>query len=163
MNMKGLENSIYLILYIISNIVGILLLLIALKNPKLARLMFFLLFGWACWTNYTTVRNSPGVYLEYAAMSLDFYADFINGWFKNNITTIVTLISLGQGLIALGMILKGWWVRIACFGAIVFLICIAPLGVGAAFPFSITASLAAITILRKDNLNYLWKFRESKN
>lgn len=160
--MKGLENTAYLIGYIISNIVGIFILWAAIRKPKLARLLFVLLFGWACWMNYTTAHNRPELYLEYADMSFNWYSDFINGWFKENITSMVTMISIGQGLIAVGMLLKGIWVKLACIGAIVFLISIAPLGVGSGFPFSITVSLAAFIILKKDDLNNLWKFKEKE-
>lgn len=70
---------------------------------------------------------------------------------------MVTLISAGQGAIAIGFLLKGWWVKLAGIGAILFLLAIAPLGVGAGFPFSITVSIAAFFILQKDVLNYIWE------
>ncbi|HLP52050.1 MAG TPA: hypothetical protein VK154_14275 [Chitinophagales bacterium] len=151
----------YWIPWLISNVAALLIVGAALWRPKLARLLFFLLFGWACWMNYTTSHNNPNAYLEYASLTpFTVYSNFINGWFKEHITIMVTLISIGQGLIALGMLLNGWWVRLACIGAIIFLMAIAPLGVGSGFPFSITASIAAWLIIKKDNLNYLWKFRK---
>jgi hypothetical protein len=155
--MKGLENPTYLIAYIISNLVGVIFLISAVKKPNLARLMFFLLFGWASVMNYMTAQNNPEDYLSYSLMALKWYSDFINGWFKDNIRILVTMISIGQALISLGMLLKGWWVKMACAGVIIFLMSIAPLGVGSAFPFSITVSLAAFFILRNDKMNYLWK------
>ena len=149
----------YLIQWTISNSVAILFLVVAIWKQKPARLLFALLFSWACWINYTTAHNTPEVYLEYALLTpFDFLRDFINGWFKEHTTIMVTLISFGQGLIAIGMLLKDWWVRIACIGAIVFLLSIATLGIGSAFPFSIIASVALYFILKKDNLNYLWIF-----
>jgi hypothetical protein len=75
---------------------------------------------------------------------------------------MVSLIANGEGLIAVGMILKGWWVKLACMGVIIFQLSIAPLGVYAAFPFSITVSVAAFFILRKNRLDYLWKYRLTK-
>mgnify|MGYP001547281332 CR=1 FL=1 len=151
----------YWIPWLISNVAALLIVGAALWKPKLARLLFLLLFGWACWMNYTTSHNNPNVYLEYASLTpLTVYSKFINGWFKEHITVMVTLISIGQGLIALGMLLNGRWVRLACIGAIIFLMAIAPLGVGSGFPFSITASIAAWIIIKKDNLNYLWKLRD---
>ena len=150
----------YLIPWIISNTVAILLLASTIKKPKLARLLFVLLFSWACWLNYTTAHNSPEDYLNYATLTpFNLYQEFINGWFKEHITTAVTLISIGQGLIALGMLLKGWIVRFAGIGAIVFFLAITPLGIGSGFPFTIIASLAIYFILKKDDLNYLWKFK----
>jgi len=147
----------YLLPWTISNFVAILLLVATIRKPKLARLLFAILFAWACWINYVTAHQTPEIYLDYATLTpFNGYRDFINGWFKEQITLIVTMISIGQGLIAMGMLLKGWLVRIACLGAIVFLTAIAPLGIGSAFPFSLTASLALYFILKKEDLNYLF-------
>jgi len=76
--------------------------------------------------------------LTYASLTpFSAYADFINGWFKDNITPMVTLISIGQGLIAIGMALKGWLVWLAGIGVLIFCICITPLGIGSAFPLQL--------------------------
>lgn len=157
--MKGMET--YFIPWIISNIAGLLILWAAVKKPKLARALFVLLFGWACGINFTTAQVNPEVYLNYASMSTDLYSDFILGWFKNHITSVITLIAIGQGLIAVGMLLRGWWVTWACIGAIIFLLSIAPLGVGAGFPFSITVSIAAYLILLKDKKDFFWPCKPS--
>ena len=69
---------------------------------------------------------------------------------------MVTIISLGQGLIAIGMLLKGWVVRLSGLGAIVFFLAIAPLGIGAGFPSTLISALAIYFILKNDDLNYLW-------
>lgn len=157
-------ESNYLFPYILSNIIGLLFLWIAFKKPHLARLMFVLLFGWACWINYTLSHEKPELYLDYANAAIPLYAEFINGWFRQHITEMVTLIAIGQGLIAIGMVLKGGWVKMASIGVIVFLVAISPLGLYAAFPFSVTVSLAAWFIIKKDSLGYLWKFRtKNKN
>lgn len=155
--MKELE--IYLIPWIISNVVGILMLLAAYKKPRLARGMLFLLFGWASWFNYTTAHATPEVYLDYASMSVGLYSEFIMGWFSHHITPFISVIAVGQGMIALGMLLRGLWVKLGCIGAIIFLMSIAPLGVGAGFPFSITVSIGAYLILRKGEHDYLWVSR----
>ena len=155
--MKGLENPDYLVMYLVSNVAGLLILWAAFKKPKIARFVFFLLFTWACWVNYTLAHTNPEAYLGYAAMSSKWYSGFINGWFKEHITLMVTAIAIGQGLIAIGMLLKGWLVKLANIGTIIFLLGIAPLGVGAAFPFSIVVSVAAYVIIRRDDLDYIWK------
>lgn len=152
--MKGFET--YFIPWLISNIAGFVLLLAASKTPRLARGLFALLFGWACWMNLTTALNTPEVYQEYASMSIGPYSDFIQGWFKEHTTPLVTAIAVAQGLIALGMLLKDWFVKLACIGAIIFLLSIAPLGVGAGFPFSLTVSIAAYLIIRKKDHNFIW-------
>jgi uncharacterized membrane protein YphA (DoxX/SURF4 family) len=155
--MKGFENITYLVAYIISNIVAILLLWAAWKQPRIARLMFFLLFAWAGWTNWTTALRNPQFYIEYADLSFwDVYKQFIRGWFSIHVTQVVSFIAICQALIAVSMLLKGWFLKIGVVGAIVFLLAIAPLGVGSAFPFSITASIALYLILRNQTNDYLW-------
>jgi len=67
------------IAYTASNLVAILFLWAAIKRPRLARLLFFLLFGWASWVNYTTSHQTPEVYIEYADKAIGIYARFING------------------------------------------------------------------------------------
>ncbi len=133
--------------WIISNSVGILILIAAIRKPRLVRLLFFLLFSWACWINYTTAHNTPTEYLNYASLTpFTVYQNFINGWFEQHIVSMVTLISFGQALIALGMILKGLIVRIACIGAIIFFIAISPLGIGSGFPFPLISAVAVYFI-----------------
>ncbi|WP_430966686.1 hypothetical protein [Spongiimicrobium sp. 2-473A-2-J] len=143
--------------WIISNSIALLFLVASIRKPKLARFLFVLLFSWACWINYTTSHGSPGVYLEYATFTpFHLYKAFIKGWFKENVTLMVTAISFGQALIALGMMLSGRWVRLACMGAIIFFLAISPLGVGSGFPAPLISIVTVYFILKKDDLNYLW-------
>jgi hypothetical protein len=148
------------IAYIISNMVGWLYLFVAVKKTWIARLMFFLLFSWASWLNLNTASQHPEVYLVYAEKSISIYTDFIQGWFKNHITLFVSCVAVGQGMIAVGMLLKGVWVKLACIGAIIFLLAIAPLGLNSAFPFSLFVSAAAYFIIRNDDKRYLWERRK---
>ena len=158
-----IENShIVVIAYIASNIIGLLFLWAAIKRPKLARLLLVLLFGWASWVNYTGAHETPQAYLTYSQYALGLYRSFINGWFSTHVTVFVSFIALGQALIAVGMLLNGMWVKLACIGVIIFLLGIAPIGYYAGFPFSLTVSAAAYSILRKDDLNYLWNFHMHK-
>ncbi|MCB0489935.1 MAG: hypothetical protein KDC99_15740 [Cyclobacteriaceae bacterium] len=159
--MKHLE--VYLIPYVVSNAVALFMLWSAWKKPVLARLLFFILFFWAFIMNLTTALTNPNDYLNYSEMAVAWYKSFIDGWFKDHITIVVVAIAIGQALIAIGIILNGTLVRLAAIGAILFLIGIAPLGVGSAFPFSITASVAAWLIIRRKNLEYLWKFWQPKS
>jgi len=150
----------YLLPYIISNIAAIIILVSSFYQTKLTRLLFVLLFGWASWLNFTVAHQNPSDYLAYAELAVPIYRDFINGWFKNHIMEMVTMISIGQGLIALGVATKGIWVKIACFGSIIFFLSISPLGVGAAFPFPLIAAFAAYLIIKRDDLDYIWKFKK---
>lgn len=145
--------------YLISQVFSIILVIVAWKNTRVARGLFSMLFLWASITNLYTIFSNPDAYLAYADMAITFYRDFIKGWFSKHHHTVVPLIAAGQFIIAAGMILKGWWVQWACIGAVIFLLSIAPLMVGAGFPFSLTVSFAAWLILKNDDRNYLWKRR----
>ncbi len=150
-----------LIPWSISNGLAIFVLATSFRWTKLTRLLLFILFAWASWLNYTTAHKTPDFYLLYANFTpFDVYHNFIIHWFKSNIVTTVTLISIGQGLIAFGIILKGMAVKIACAGAILFFIGIAPLGVGSGFPATLIGAVATLLILKKDDLNYLWHFKK---
>ncbi len=161
--MKGLDNTTYLLMYSISNAVALLMLWAAWKHPRIARLMFFLLFAWASWTNWNMALYNPQFYIEYADLSfLNVYKQFIRGWFSNHITEAVGFIATCQALIAVSMLLKGWVIKAGVIGAIIFLLAIAPLGVGSAFPFSLIASAALYFIFRSHANDYLWINNKSK-
>lgn len=153
--MKGLDD--YLIPYLISQGVSIAILLAAWKNTRLARLLFSIMFLYAGFYNLTLGFRKPDEYLGFAELAIPIYRDFINGWFSRHNHIVIPVIASGQLAIGVSMVLQGIWVKLACLGAIAFLLSIAPLMVGSAFPFSLTVSAAAILIWRNDKKNFLWK------
>lgn len=156
--MKGFENEIYRYLLLISNVAALLLLLIAIKWPRIARILFFLLFAWACWMNWTTALEKPQVYLDYADLTWSkFYYNFIHGWFADHIQQAVIGIAICQGLIALSMLLNKWIFKAGAAGAIIFLLAIIPFGVGSGFPATLIMAVAMIVILRKQADGFLWQ------
>ncbi|MGE5520086.1 MAG: hypothetical protein ACM3VS_09195 [Candidatus Dadabacteria bacterium] len=152
-----IEFEKYLVPYLVSQVAAVIIIMIAYKNTRIGRALFALMFLWASITNFSIGFTNPDVYLEYSKMSIHLYRDFINGWFHQYNNIIIPLIAFGQLLIAIGMTLKGKWVNWACAGAIIFLMGIAPLGVGSAFPFSLIVSVAAMIIWRRDKKDWLWK------
>lgn len=154
--LKGLENQTYLIAYIISNVAALVLLYCASAWPRIGRLLFVLLFAWASWTNWGTALNNPEAYLDYAQLTfLDLYKQTIEGWFSEHTVAAVGIIATCQALIAVSMALKGWVFKVGALGAIVFLVAIAPLGVGAAFPATLLMALAMGVLMSKSH-TYLW-------
>lgn len=147
----------YLWPYLISQAVSFIILFAAWKRTRWARWLFVVLFFWAFCINLYLGLTDPDSYLDYTRFAIPLYRDFINGWFNHYNHIIIPLIAIGQLFIAIGMLLKNWLVKWACFGAIFFLLSIAPLMVGSAFPFSITVSIAALLILLNDDKNYIWK------
>jgi len=158
--MEGSQE--YLLPYLISQAASLIILIAAWKRTRWARWLFSALFLWASATNMYIGLTNPDSYLDNARFAIPLYQDFINGWFSHYNHIIIPLIAVGQFFIAIGMLLHGWWVKIACIGSIIFLLSISPLMVGSAFPFSITVSIAAFLILINDDENYIWK-RQEKN
>src|SRR3982751_6207017 len=161
--MRGLEVPQYLIAYIISNAVAVVLLLLAWKQPRIARVSFSVLFIWACYTNWHVALTKPDDYLFYGNLTFSSaYRDFIHGWFSNRIPQMVGFIATCQGLIAVSFFLKGWIYNVGIVGAIIFLLAIAPLGVGSGFPCTVIMA-AAVYILGRKSPDYLWhKHHEEK-
>lgn len=155
--MKGFENQTWLIGWIISNIVAVVMLLASLRWIRLTRLLFFLLYAWASWINWKTALYSPGDYQEYANLALlDVYTNFIQGWFKDHTLLVVGSIASCQALIAISMLLKGRVLKLGIIGGIIFLLAIIPLGVGSGIPCTINMAIALWIILQHKENNYLW-------
>src|SRR5215213_3552580 len=136
--------------YVGGNIAVLLLLLAAARRPRIARLLFSVLFvGAGIWNLFASL-TMPMFYVEtYGHLATPPYAAFIAGPFASNPALFVVPIALGQlvvGILATG---TGARVRLAMVGSMVFLLAIAPMGVGAAFPFSIVGIPAAYLLLRK--------------
>lgn len=155
--MRGLENQIYLIAYVVSNAFALLLLFFSWKHMKLSRLLFFFLFGWASWVNWTTALNSPDDYLGYADLALlPFYRNFIEGWFSRHIGLVIGIIGTSQALIAISLLARGVLYKIGVIGGTVFLLAIMPLGVGSAFPCTLILAIA-LRMLYKDYPDFILK------
>ena len=153
--MHGLQE--YIIPYTISQVVSLIILFLSWKKPKWARISLSVLFLYAGIYNLFTGLNKPDEYLGFAELALPVYRDFILGWFSHNNHIMIPLIAIGQLAVGIGVLLKNSIAKTACIGIIIFLLGIAPLMVGSAFPFSITVSLGVLLILRKGKMNYIWK------
>ena len=155
--MRGLDDSNNLVLYFISNAIAIIMLWAASRRVRLSRLLFFLIFAWASWTNWRTAVGNPESYLGEADLTFfALYKQFILGWFSQHILAAVGFIATCQALIAISMLLKGWLLKLGGIGAIVFLLAIAPFGVGAAFPCTVILARAMYLVLRNSHQDYLW-------
>ncbi len=159
--MIELIRKIYIIVYIVSNLLSVALLIIAWKRPIMARLIFSIIFLGACAVNWTIAVNHPEDYLDFGNMTIfSWYRDFIAGWFSEHILLTVGLIASAQGLIGISLLLKGWIYKIGVAGGILFLLAIIPLVITAAFPGSLIMTIAMMMIFSKghglisDNAKY---------
>jgi len=141
----------YLVPYLASNAVALILLGMAFRKPHWVRWALVVLFAWAAWTNARVAITDPGAYQGYGELALlEPYRRFIYGWFREHTTWMVLPIAAAQLGIAVGLLLNSALSgRLAAAGAILFLAAIAPLGVGSAFPFSLSCGLAVYVMVRR--------------
>jgi hypothetical protein len=138
-----------LVANVASNIVALALLLVCRRWPRVGRAMFCVLFAWAFTVNLRIALTAPSAYLEYARWAIEPYRRFILGPFARHTAPIVAAIAFGQLTVAALVAGRGRWAALGLAGAITFLLAIAPLGRGSAFPFSLIASAAALLLLRR--------------
>lgn len=133
--------------YLASNLIALVLLGAAWRWPRAVRWTFVLIFAAAAVANSVTVLRDPASYLDYARWALlDGYRAFILGAFAEATQAFVLAIAVGQATVAVLLTLRAPWWRLGALGAATFLLAIAPLGIGAALPFSFTA-VAAVAVM----------------
>jgi hypothetical protein len=151
----------YFVPFLISNIVFGLTIAGALKRPMYARVFLAGFFLWASYINTSIAILSPQTYLTYGRLdALPFYRDFINGFFSHHITLFVCTIALGQFLVFFGLVLNKSWTRLACVGGIIFGLAIAPLGVGSAFPSTVSMAIAFYILLKNYQHDFIWHWKQ---
>ncbi|MGI9626825.1 MAG: hypothetical protein ACR2QM_08320 [Longimicrobiales bacterium] len=138
----------YLVPYLASNAIALSLLVTAFRKPVWVRWASVVIFSWAAWTNTRIALTNPLEYQGFAELAVfDLYRDFVSGWFRTHTAWLVVPIAAGQLGIAVLLLLKSRLAHRAAVGcAVVFLLAIAPLGVGSAFPFSLTYGLAMVVM-----------------
>ncbi|MBP7496373.1 MAG: hypothetical protein KA792_01740 [Bacteroidales bacterium] len=141
-----------LIPYIITNLFSIGLIYLAYKHPKACILSFAGIFFIAAIVNIILVFKDSDTYVNGFGPNayFDFYKSFIYEEFKLRTQLYVLLIAIGQFLISIFLISRLWLIfNMGINGGIIFLLAIAPLGVGSAFPASILMAIAMIMMKRR--------------
>ena len=146
-----MHANIFSLTYLVANMVSLVVLIAAISRPVTARAMLSLIFIGAGLFNAVMGIREPALFMAYGAMTpLRVYEQFIYGAFRNNVTAIVLSISICQ-LIAGIFIAAGRSLMIAGLtAAITFLVAIAPLGAGSAFPSTLLLATAAMILLFKE-------------
>ena len=141
----------YLLPYLTSNAIALGLLWLAVRRPGWVRWASIGIFLWATYTNTRIALFHPHDYQDFARLAvLASYRSFITGWFRNHTALVLLPIAAGQCAIAL-LLLRNTPLtrRLGVLGALSFLLAIAPLGAGSAFPFSLTYGLALVVMMRR--------------
>jgi hypothetical protein len=139
----------YLVMYVGAILIALAILGLAFWRPAIARWVWVAIFVWAATVNTITAASEPWVYLAYGGLTPSaLYRDFIGGWFSMHIQTFVLSIAVGQLILAILLSRSGDARLLGVIGASVFLLAIAPLGVGSGFPFSLIA-IASLWVMER--------------
>jgi hypothetical protein len=140
----------YTVVYIITNVIAILTAVIAMLWPNVGRVFLSGIFIGAAAFNAFTASGNPGLYLQFGELTTSgFYRSIILGPFSEHIQAYIFIIAGCQVLIGAFLLYKGKLLKMAMVGAIIFLLAIAPLGIGSAFPSSLILATALVILLRK--------------
>jgi hypothetical protein len=140
----------YLVMYLGANLVALAILALTLWRPRIARWVWVAIFVWASSVNTMTAAIDPLVYRVYGDLTPSgLYREFIAGWFSTHVQPFVLSIAVGQMMIAILLARSADARWLGVVGASVFLLAIAPLGVGSGFPFSLIAIASLVVMERR--------------
>jgi hypothetical protein len=136
----------YITPYIASNMFSILLSVVAALSPQVCRWVFVAIFLGAGIFNAFMAIRQPSMYVEvYGPLAvLELYSSFIYGLFSEYATAILLVIAAGQLVVGTLLLVRrrGRLFGVGALGGIIFLVAIAPLGVGSAFPATLIMAAA---------------------
>ncbi len=136
--------------WIITIFASIVMVFVAWKWTNAGTVIYALLFTVAGIVNFYFALHKPQVYLEYANLNpVLLYKNIIEGFFTQHTKLIVSLIAVFQLAIDFGLATQNGLKKYAAAGAILFLIAIAPLGGGSAFPSTLIMAAGAWILLRR--------------
>lgn len=140
----------YMLPIILSNLVAVVLALSSYNFPRFMRFIWGLIFILAGIVNLITVYNEPRIYINaYGPAAIQAYQEIIYGPFSKQPAIYVTLIAVGQILVGSLIWSRKFWYYLGLTGGVIFMLAIAPLGVGSAFPATLIMALGLILMMRK--------------
>ena len=132
--------------YAVTHVITFLMIFVCFKWPKIGKIAWGIVFILAGIFNIFTVIKDPEAYLGYRDHAVDFYKFFIDGVFSSFTIFIVSLIGTGQILVGIFLLRKGKLFLLGIVGGIIFLIAIAPLGIGSAFPSTLLMAFSLVLL-----------------
>jgi hypothetical protein len=135
--------------YVITHVITIIMIIICYKWPKTGKVAWGVIFILAGIFNIFMVNKDPQAYLSYRDHAVEFYKFFIDGIFHSFTIFIVSLIGAGQILVGIFLLRKGKLFFFGILGGIIFLLAIAPLGIGSAFPSTLLMAISLVLVYRR--------------
>ena len=135
--------------YVITHVFAFIMIIICYKWTKIGKVAWGVIFILAGIFNIFMVNKDPQVYLSYRDHAVEFYKFFIDGIFHSFTILIVSLIGTGQILVGIFLLRKGKLFFFGILGGIIFLLAIAPLGIGSAFPSTLLMAISLVLLYRR--------------
>lgn len=153
----------FLLPYLISNIVGLILIFICYRWFIAGRILYGLLFLAAGIFNFYTVGKSSEVYVEvYGSTAVfSFYKSFIYGFFNQHVQLLVRIIAIGQITVGILLFARKIYFKFGIIGGMLFLLAISPLGVGSAFPCTLFMATGLYLLYRKGTETHIFQLRQT--
>jgi len=146
-----MHANIFSLNYLIANVISLVVLIMAVFWPVIARYLLTLIFIGAAFFNAIMAIREPELFMVYGAMTTSsVYEQFIYGAFHENITAIVVSISICQLVTGIFIASRNALLKPGLLAATIFLLAIAPLGAGSAFPSTVLLAVAAVILLFKE-------------
>jgi hypothetical protein len=144
---------------ILANLVALVIMLSSYNFPRFMRFIWGIIFIAAGVVNLITIINEPGIYVDaFGPGAIDFYKEIIYGPFSKQPGVYVALIAAGQIFVGSLIWSGGLWYYLGLTGGVIFMLAIAPLGVGSAFPSTVFLAFGLIFMMRKKRRKSIFGF-----
>ena len=144
---------------ILANLLAIVIMLLSYNFPRFMRFIWGLIFIIAGIVNLITIVNTPDIYVDtFGPAAIDLYKDIIYGPFSRQPAVYVALIAGGQIFVGGLIWSRGFWYYLGLVGGMLFLLAIAPLGAGSAFPCTVFLAIGLIFMMRKRRRKSIFGF-----
>lgn len=139
----------YRLPYLVSNVFALVLVAVAWKWPRAARIFLGAGFLLAALFNAVSSIRDPQVYVTgFGPNAVPLYQKIIYGPFAAHPRAWLLAIAAGQGVSG-ALLLTRRFARLGAAGAAIFLLAIAPLGLGSAFPATLLIAAAVLLAVRR--------------
>lgn len=145
-----MHANIFSPVYIIANMISLLILIATIAKPPIARFLLSLIFTGSGVFNGIMAILHPDQFLTYGDMAVfPVYEQFIYKALGGNPTYFILAIAVCQLITGILIASRDSLLKTGLIAATIFLLAIAPLGAGAAFPCTLLLAVACIILLFK--------------
>ncbi len=126
------------------------LLIFSSRWTVVAKYLWSFVFVAAGFVNLYYSLTEPEIYVQgFGPHAIELYQRFIYGFFSQHTEFIVMVIAIGQLLVGILLLCNDNLFRLGILGGTLFLLAVAPLGLGAAFPATLLGAVSLVVLLQR--------------